>query len=295
MVFIRSSFVIIQLLLLFISGRGLMAQQPPEKEKFCFSMNFGGRFINRDSLANTEDLDFMNYLYRQKNSAEYGFISLNFRIAPAEKIEFGANVVFLSDLSPNQLNFDIRYKPVIHDKPISWGLIGSFFIYPQYLENFNSFHMLRDTGFTADLNPNFRQISIFDLGIAAGPTMNYKYKRFHTEISFRTGISGFVSFDEQISQKKTDANLRREYHYETRFSPAVFFMPEAEVSFSLISGSRSNFGLTMRAGGMWSKRAINYKRTTYTWTTENEIVGDISPEKRWYSKIEIQGGFYIAF
>ncbi len=298
MMFIRRSFVIIHLLLLLTGVSSSMAQQvqqPNKKEKFCFNLNFGGRYINRDSLANAEDLDFMNYLYKQEKSAEYGFISLNFRMSPAEKIEFSATAVLLSDLSPNQLNIDVRYKPVIHDKPVNWGLIGSFFIYPQYLENFNSFHIQSDTGFTADLNPNFRQISIYDLGIAAGPTMNYQYKRFFTEISFRTGICGFIPFSERISQKKTDANLIREIHYETSYSPAVFFMPEAEAGLRLNSGHRANIGIMMKAGGIWSKRTINYTRTIYTWTSENEIVSDISPENRWYSKIEIQGGFYIEF
>lgn len=291
----RSLFVFFQLLLLFAGTSRILAQQRPEKEKFYFNLNFGGRYINRDSLANTEDLDFMNYLYKQENAAEYGFISLNFRMAPTQKIEFSATAVLLSDLSPNQLNLDIRYKPVIKGNPIGWGLIGSFFIYPQYLENYNSFHIVRDTGFTADLNPNFRQISIYDLGIAAGPTMNYQYRRFFAEISFRTGLCGFIPFNERISQKKTDANLRREYDYETRFSPAVFFMPEAELGFRLTSGGRLNFGITLKAGGMWSERAINYTRKTYNWTPENVIISDISPDKHWYSKAEIQGGFYITF
>jgi hypothetical protein len=273
----------------------LQAQQQQTREKFLFSFNFGGRYINRDSLANTEDLDFMNYLYRQENSAEYGLLSLNFRMAPTEKFEVSATAVLLSDLRPRQLNLDIRYNMSEKDKLPGWGLIGSFFIYPQYLENYNSYHILRDTGFTADLNPNFRQISIFDLGIAIGPSINYHYRRFHTEISFRTGISGFVSFDETISQKKTEANLRREYLYETRFSPAVFFMPEAEVGFDIISSGRTNFGIMLRAGGMWSKRAINYTRTTYTWTSDNSISNDIKPDNEWYRRTEIQGGFYIAF
>jgi hypothetical protein len=292
---IRIPFVIIQLLLMLTGISQSKAQQPENREKFLFSLNFGGRYINRDSLANTENLDFMNYLYRQDNSAEYGYLSLNFRMAPTEKIEVSATAVLLSDLSSRQLNLDVRYNWAEKDELPGWGLIGSFFIYPQYLENFNSFHILRDTGFTADLNPNFRQISIFDLGVAIGPTMIYHYKRFHTEISFRTGITGFVSFDESISQKKTKANLRREYLYETRFSPAVFFMPEVEAGYNLASSGRTSFGIMLRAGGMWSKRAINYTRTTYTWTSENRISNDITPGKEWYRKTEIQGGFYIAF
>ncbi|MHC1775205.1 MAG: hypothetical protein AB9834_07275 [Lentimicrobium sp.] len=292
---VRSSFLIIQLLLLFTGVSRSMAQQSAEKEKFCFSLNFGGRYINRDSLANSNDLDFMNYLYKQDNAAEYGYISLNFSMAPSEKIEFSATAVLLSDLSPNQFNLDIRYKPVIKYNHIGWGLIGSFIIYPQYLENFNSFHILSDTGFTADLNPNFRQISIYDLGIAAGPTMNYQYRRFFAEISFRTGISGFISFNERISQKKTDANLIREIHYETSYSPAVFFMPEAELGYKITSGGRLNFGINLKTGGMWSKRAINYTRTTYNWTPENVTISDVHPDETWYSKTEIQGGFYITF
>lgn len=271
------------------------AQSSEMVEKFRFSITAGGRYINRDSMPDAGNLDFMNYLYGQNFGADYGLLSLNFRMAPTEKIEFSATAVLLSDLIPNQLNIDVRYKPVLNNKPVTWGMIGSFFIYPQYLENYNSFHLFRDTGFIADLDPNFRQISVYDIGIALGPTLNFSKGRFHGEINFSLGISGFVPFDERISQKKKDANLRREYHYETHYSPALFFRPEAEAGIRLMSFGKTSGGIIIKAGGMWSERSINYKRTTYTWTTEDAITNEIKIEKQWYRKFEIEGGFYLAF
>lgn len=292
---IRCSFLAISLFFLFSCESLVIAQTPEKRETFYFSIGFGGRYINRDSLPDSGDLDFMNYLYRQDTGAEYGLLSLNFRMAPSEKFEFSATAVLLSDLIPNQLNIDVRYKPVPNDKPMTWGMIGSFFIYPQYLENYNSFHLLHDTGFIADLDPNFRQISIYDIGIALGPSLNFSKGRFHGEINLGVGISGFLPFNEHISQKKTDANLRREYHYETHYSPALFFRPGAEAGFRLISFGKASAGITISAGGMWSKRSISYKRTAYIWTTENAITQEIKSEKQWYSKLEIEGGFYLAF
>jgi len=283
-------------LLLLVSFTYRSIAQPSEiSEKFRFSVVAGGRYINHDSQPDAGDLDFMNYLYGQGIGADYGLLSLNFRMAPSEKFEFSATAVLLSDLIPNQLNIDVRYKPVINDKPMTWGMIGSFFIYPQYLENYNSFHLNRDTGFIADLDPNFRQISIYDIGIALGPTLNIVKGRFHAEINLGLGISGFLPFNERISQKKTDANLRREFHYETHYSPAFFFSPEAEAGFRLISFGKASTGIILNAGGLWSKRSISYKRTTYIWTTENAITQEIKSEKQWYSKLEIEGGFYLAF
>jgi len=284
--------------ILLISGLFLAIQvnaQKDRNEKYSIGLEFGGRNINRDSLTNTRNLDFMNYLYEAKNQADYGYLGINFSFMPDQSWGFRITTVVQSNLLPNQFNFDVQYSVDTLKSHLKWGLLGSIFAYPQYLEEYNQYHILQDTGFTADLNTNFRQISIFDLGVSAGTFFGYQYKRLHVQARIKAGVCGFASFDESISQKKTNANLRREIRYETEFSPAFFVNPEVELDFDLIKNRRSDIGIQLRAGSLFSKRSINYTRTTLTWTTENAIINKVQSPKQFYSMSEIECGIYVIF
>lgn len=292
--FLKLPFIL--LLIALLSGScELSAQRQKINEKFYIGLQFGGRTIQRDSLKNTGNLDFMNYLYQADNGPDYGYAGINFRFTPVPGWEFSATTILLSDLIPGQLNFDIRHTLDSISPHLEWGLMGSVFASPQYLEEFNQYHLIADTGYTADLNTNFRQITLYDLGLAAGPFIVFQYRGFHGQFSIRGGFSGFAPFKESISQKKTAANLRREIRYETDYSPTIFIYPEAEAGIDLINSGQTHIGVLLRAGGLFSKRSINYTRTTMTWTAENSIIGKILPEKKLYSRMEIEGGLYIRF
>lgn len=291
---LRLPALLILITLLFNSSE-LSAQQQKIKEKFCFEMQSGGRYVNRDSLDNSENLDFMNYFYQEDKGADYSYVGLNLRFIPDPDWAFSIKAVLLSDMNLKQLNFEVRYTCDSINPILSWGIVGSLFAFPQYLEDFNRYHILRDTGFTADLNPNFRQITIFEMGMAAGPFVGFNYKRLHGQLSLRAGFSGFAPFDELMTQKETHANLRREIRYETGFSPAVFIYPEAEACFDVIKSGRTDIGFLIRAGSLFSKRAINYTRITQTWTTENTIADKIRPQKQFYNITELEGGLFIRF
>jgi len=201
----------------------------------------------------------------------------------------------LSDLSPNQLNLSVKYETDSLRTGIVWGLKGAFCAYPQYLNEFNQYHKIQDTGFTADLNTNYRQISVYDLGFAAGPYLSISYNRLHGEIGINLGVSGFLPFNETITQKQTEANLRREINYKTAYSAALFLNPEIEFCFDLNKSTRTKVGIMISAGSLLSQRSINYTRNTATWTNENTVTEKVNPGKILYSKTEIKGGFYISF
>jgi len=283
------------LILITVSPAELSAQKQFQKENFFFSLQFGGRNIQRDSLANTGNIDFMNYLYRQTGAPEYGILAVDFRLTPKPGLQVGIQTVFLSDLSPNQLNLSVKYETDSLRTGIVWGLKGAFFAYPQYLNEFNRYHKIQDSGFTADLNTNYRQISIYDLGFAAGPYLSITHNRLHGEIGINLGVSGFLPFNETITQKQTEANLRREIHYKTEYSPAFFVNPEMEFCMDLNKSERTKIGLMISAGSLFSKRSINYTCNTATWTDDNAVIEKVKPGKILYSKTEIKGGFYISF
>ncbi len=285
----------VTILLITFSSLALSAQNQFKEEKFFLSLQFGGRNIHRDSLANTANIDFMNYLYRQSGAPEYGILALDFRLTPRPGLQVGIQTVFLSDLNPNQLNLNIKYEADSLKQGILWGLKGAFFAYPQYLNEFNQYHKIQDTGFTADLNTNYRQISVYDLGFAAGPYLSIAYKRLHGEIGINLGVSGFLPFNETIAQKKTEANLRREINYKTTYSAALFLNPEMEFCYDLNNSTRRKVGIMISAGSLLSQRSINYTRNTDTWTNDNTVTEKVKPGKILYSKTEIKGGFYISF
>lgn len=282
-------------LLISFSSLTLNAQNQLKKEKYFLSFQFGGRNIHRDSLANTGNIDFMNYLYRQSGAPEYGIVALDFRLTPWPGLQVGIQTVFLSDLNPNQLNLNIKYEADSLNAGILWGLNGSFFAYPQYLNEFNQYHKIQDTGFTADLNTNYRQISVYDLGFAAGPYISIAHKRLHGEIAINIGVSGFLPFNETITQKQTEANLRREINYKTTYSAALFLNPEIEFCYDLNNSNLRKVGIMISAGSLLSQRSINYTRNTATWTTDNAVTEKVNPGKILFSKTEIKGGFYISF
>lgn len=283
------------LLLIIWTNSAIFAGTVVPVEKFWFGLHFGGRIIQRDSMHNTAHPDFLNYLYQAEKGPDYGFISLQFRLAPNPRLEFDVTAVMLSNLAPNQLDFGTRIQLDSINSFISWGINNSLSVYPQYLEEFNRFHQIRDTGYTADLNSNFRQRTIFDICLATGPYISFRNKYLQSALKLNAGICGFIPFNELILQKKTDGNLMREINYTTKYSPALFFNTEAEICFKIFSSDRMEAGMVIKASHLIAKRSVNFTQTTATWTAENTIIENIKPPKQSYSKTEFQGGIYITF
>lgn len=272
----------------------LLAQNKLNNEQFRIDLQFGIRNIQRDSLPNGADIDFMNYLYDDIDYSDYQFIDLGFTLIPSDNWAFNVGLKMLSDLQTGQLSMSARYFGDGTNASLRWGIGSSFNAYPQYLEAFNNYHILMDTGFT-DLNPNFRQITLYDLSLDIMPFLTFSHKRFQGIISSGVGLNSFVPFKELITQKKTYSNLRREIRYETHFCPSVFSRSEIEAGFDLFKGPKKSFGITLKAGLLLSNRRISYSRTTVTWIEEQTISEDVKPDKKLYTKSDLSWGIYLKF
>lgn len=273
----------------------LVAQNKVTNEQFRVDLQFGIRNIQRDRLPNGADIDFMNYLYDDIDYSDYQFIDIGFTLEPSDNWAFSVGLKMLSDMQTGQLSMSARYSGDGPKASLRWGIGSSFNAYPQYLEAFNNFHILMDTGFIADLNPNFRQITLYDLSLDIMPFLVYNHKRAHGIISTGVGLNSFVPFQELITQKKTNSNLRREIRYETHFSPSVFSRSEIEAGFDLFKGRRRSFGITLKAGLLLSNRRIPYSRTTVTWIEEQTITEEVKPDKKLYTKSDLCWGIYLKF
>ena len=276
-------------------GNKIHAQTATVKETMRLDLHFGGRFIHRAIVEPGDDIDFLNYLHGGTGNSLYGLMSIGFSLSPNENWTFDTKINLLSDLLPNQMQTQVTHRIRSINPDLDWGIKARVYLYPQYLDEFNQFHLQKDSGVIADLNYNYRQRSLYDLGISVMPYLKYSNKRFQTTIASGIGLNSFLPFREVITQKKPDANFRREISYQTRYKAALTSHTEVEATFDLIRNSRNSFGLLLRAEALLTFRNLPYDRTIFTWTEDNNAVDKINPKNQFYSKTEFSGGLFFKF
>lgn len=282
-------------LLCVLGGNRLYAQTTPAKETMRLDLHFGGRFIHRAIVEPGEDVDFLNYLHGGSGNILYGLMSIGFSLSPNEIWTFETKINLLSDLLPNQMQTQVT-RHINSLNPVwDWGIKARFYLYPQYLDEYNQFHILKDPELIGDLDGNYRQRSLYDLGISAMPYLKYKSRRFEATLASGIGLSSFIPFREVVTQKRPNANLRREIRYKTLYKAALSSHSEVEATFDLLRNSRNSFGLLVRAEALLSFRNLPYERTVFTWTEENKVVDKINPKNKFYSKTEFSGGLFFKF
>ncbi len=199
-------------------------------EKYSVSSWFGLRKTTRDIFSNTGNLDFLNYL--DFESDEYlGFTT---HACFNDKWEADVKLALYSDMIPTYLNAKGIYKPFRY-----LGFTVGIYIYPHYLNNYDSYHKLQDDGFYGDINTNTRQNLLNETGFIAGLVFPFSYHSFTCTLYFSGGISSMVKFEEVFDQKEVNSNLRRVIRYETLPSPALYFLPEAELKLDILKLKKS--------------------------------------------------------
>lgn len=272
----------------------LKAQNNSRPESFRLDAQFGGRVIHRSMQAMGDDIDFMNYL-NDGNDGYYGVMSFGLTFSPDDKWTFGAGLSMLSDMLPNHMRIEVRRHINNLNPQWSWGLKAIVYAYPQYMNEFNQFHIQNDTGIIADLNTNYRQRTLFDLGISAMPYLSYMNDRFQATMGSGIGFNSFKQFHEIILQKKENGNLRREIRYETLPSPAITSHSEAEAIYAFLKDRSLSFGVIAKTEFLMTFRNISYKRTIFTWTDDNFVENEIHPDRKFYAKFDFSLGLYLRF
>jgi hypothetical protein len=271
---------------------GLKAQ---EKfiEKFSVSSWFGARIITCDSFPDDDNLDFLNYLYNANESIispDYGYLGMASHFWFKGNWEMDIKLCMYDDFVPDQMNISAQYFPL---KYLGFNL--GIYSYSQLMNEFNQYHHHTDTGFYGDIDPNYRQCSLYDIGIIGGPMITHQVKRFSGSLKLNAGLGTFLTFSESVSQKKTNSNFRREYKYTTRTTPAFFFFPELAAGFDLFRFSHATLGIQLQASYYLAERSIDYTRVTLNWTSETQVEQDVNSPKHHYSKFDVDFGIYLRF
>lgn len=271
-----------------------MAQQSGFQERFSFDLQFGSRSYHRDSLPSGKDIDFLNYLATGSGWNASQYIDLGLSLKTSEKWAFTATLKLLSDFRPGHLGISAQYIHPTNPRKFSLGAHADFNFNRLTINQFNQYHAIKDSGFIADLNPNYRQRDLTDIRVGISPYIELNPGRFHLKLTSGIGINLFIPFSETIVQKKEGSNLKREIRYETHNGPALYLAPDLTVRFDIVRSGKRSFGLLMKGALLYSKRTLPYTRSTDIWTYENTTEEDISPEKTWFRRRDLSFGVYAG-
>lgn len=266
----------------------------PAQEKFIekkqVALWFGIRDIASDSLGNTGDLDFLNYLHSSADMAEYQYLGLSAHLWFRGSWEADIKVAMYDDFAPNNLNIKALWVPLKN-----LGFTAGFYTYPQLMNEFNMFHRIEDEGFYGDTDNNFRQRRIRESGLMAGLVLPFNWHFLHATAYLSGGLSTLSPFDEKVTQKMINGNMKREIRYSTRHSPALFFFPEVELGVDCFSIGNAKAGLRVRSSWYMVSRSIDYSRVTYDWTYDNPIREEVDNPNHNFSKFEFDAGFSLTW
>lgn len=275
-------------LCLIING-GLHCQQS-FIEDYSVSLYFGIKEVQRDSFANTENLDFMNYMYAGDNYLDYEYIGISTDLMFKGNWETSVQLAFLDDLTLTKLHLSARYFPFPE-----LGFLLGFSGDGMLMNEFSTYHKSNDEGLIGDINTNYRQSTHFDLGMAGGIIYRQQAGRIELDLGLLGGMSTILPFEEKVSQKEAEGNLRRMIYYSTHYSFNPFVMPSAKLVFTLVDRENLRWGLQMQGDWHIASKSIDYDKTVFSWTTAGKEVISVTGPKHQYHSKSLDVGFFVSW
>lgn len=258
-------------------------------------LHYACRETYRSIQHQGDNIDFLNYLDYKTDTGCTGVVHVGFSLSPSEKWVFSADLGMMSDMRFSQMNISASRIIGKTGSNADWGLSAGISAYPVYLNEFNEYHLLRDTGLIADLNVNYRQQILYDPGLELIPFLNYKKNKLSLKAGTGLRISTFLPFNQLIMQKKEGGNFRREIRYETLFKPALSSISALHTTLMLTDKPGLSMGLQASVQLLSGMRTIPYKRSILTWTAENRITDEIRPVSKPFTVTEVSGGIVFRF
>jgi hypothetical protein len=258
-------------------------------------LHYACRETHRSSQPQGDNIDFLNYLNYKADTGCTGIVRFSFTLSPSEKWTFMGDLGMMSDMRFSQMNIGASRIIGKAGNNTSWGLSAGISAYPVYLNEFNEYHLLKDTGLVADLDANYRQQILYDPGLELMPFLLYKKGKFSLKAGTGLRISTFLPFNLLIMQKKEGGNFRREIRYETLFKPALSSISALHATLMLSDKPGLSVGLQASAQLLFGMRTIPYKRSVLTWTADNRITDEIKPGSKPFTVTEVSGGIVFRF
>jgi len=284
------------ILLTWIAGSAPPASaQSARREQMEIHLHYACRETHRSSQPPGDNIDFLNYLNYKADTGCTGIVRFGFTWSPSEKWTFMADLGMMSDMRFSQMNIGASRIIGKVGNNTSWGLSAGISAYPVYLNEFNEYHLLKDTGLVADLDANYRQQILYDPGLELMPFLLYKKGKFSLRAGTGLRISTFLPFNLLIMQKKEGGNFRREIRYETLFKPALSSFSALKATLMLTDKPGLSVGLQASAQLLFGMRTIPYKRSVLTWTADNRITDEIKPGSKPFTVTEVSGGIVFRF
>jgi hypothetical protein len=278
--------------LFFLLVYHLAIAQDSEKflKSFKVSMFFGGRSETVDSFPNNENIDFMNYVgffddYVINN------IYIGFKGYFEFKNNFAAKVrLLLGDVTG--INVAGEYYPFNN---IGFNL--GFNTYRVYINDYSLYHKIEavDNGLYGDLESNYRQQVVQDLGFYTGAIFYKNFGFFKPKLELNIGMASFTKFNAEVFQKQIDGNFKARYYYSTKCTFTPFFNPKLNLDFDIIKFKKSTLGMSLNTAWYVSKKAINYRVEYNEWTLDNATVKDVKPDKHYYSLFDLDAAIYLRW
>jgi hypothetical protein len=259
-------------------------------QDYKVSLFFGTRDVSRDSLHNTANIDFMNYLHSSDDMAEYQYLGFSTHLRFRGNWEADIKIAMYDDFAPNNINLKAQYFPIKN-----LGVSVGFYTYPQLLNDFTTYHRINDEMFFGDISSNFRQMRIHETGIMTGIVLPLNYRALHCTINLNGGVSTLSTFKDVVQQKQINSNLRRQINYSSIASPALFLFPEIELNLDCFKVGNTKIGIQAQSSWYTVSRSIDYNRTVYEWTTIAPTTERIKSPNHHFEKFEIDFGIYMTW
>ncbi len=267
-----------------------LGAQDPLMHNIDFSVTLGTADISIEKFDAGDNMDFLNYMDSDLDYIELSAIKLGWSFDFAARMFADINVIVMSDLVPD--NYDISVHRFFNR---TFGLgLGSLY-YSNYITAFEDYHKKTDPEYFI-LDQNMRQVESYDFGVYISPAFRPVYSD-RLKISLRCDL-GFSSFMEEHTSfylKRAFSNEMRLVEYATvkRFQPYV--NPKLGVKMKILALSNVSVGVLVKSNFFYSRKRMNYDRTTLVWTTENPIEEYIQPPNHTYSRFELDGGIFFAW
>jgi len=275
----------------FLVGWGLsLGAQDPLIRNIDFSVTLGTADISLEKFNAGENMDFLNYMNSDLDYIELSAIKLGWSFDFSERVFADINIIVMSDLVPD--NYDISVHRFFNR---TFGLgLGSLY-YSNYITAFEDYHKETDPEYFI-LDQNLRQFETYDFGVYISPTFRPVYTdRLKIALRCDAGFSSFMEEHTSFYLKREFSNEMRLVEYATvkHFQPYV--NPKLNIKLKIITLGNVSVGILCNSNFFFSKKRMNYDRTTRIWTAENQVEASIQPPKHTYTRFELDGGIFFGW
>lgn len=276
---------------LYLLALGLhLGAQNPIAQNFELSITLGTADVSVEKQGLNENMDFLNYMNSDLDYIELSAIKLGFNYDFLERMYADINVIVMSDLVPDNFDISVHY---FFNKYIGVGL-GSLY-YSNYITYFEDYHKETHPEYII-LDGNQRQFENYDLGFYISPTFRPIYSdKLKVALRCDFGLSSFMEEESAFYLKRKLSNELRLYDYRTVTTFEPYLNPKLSLKLRAFKVGNLSVGVMCNTNYFYSKRSMDYSRTSQVWTSDNSIEELIDAPKHRYSRFELDGGIFFAW